>query len=353
MKLCTIISYREAVDTLNKLFHRSPETSIKLKTYMDFCTRTGNRLESNLNHHASMVLENAGFDPETGLPSKEPEPKYKEAAGFQNESEIMSAIEKWNDSQTEPDRKLSFAEVPKFETAQDSVYISIDDIGVKHQKEHRNPEYQKSRVYVQNTVAVIETQQSTHTLTNIGQRRTTSNILAYLIEHQMLSHKHLVFLTDGAKDIRHNIEEVYGFRKYTIILDWYHLKKRCQEYLSMSVKGGKESRNQILRKLLQILWIGNVDQAINYLKQLPDTSLRTINRINDLCAYFEKNRICIPCYALRKLLSLKISSNRVEKANDLAVAKRQKHLGMSWSTIGSGALAQIQVYFLNYSNFAT
>ena len=73
------MSYREAVDTLNKLFHRSPETSIKLKTYMDFCTRTGNRLESNLNHHASMVLENAGFDPETGLPSKEPplSKKYK------------------------------------------------------------------------------------------------------------------------------------------------------------------------------------------------------------------------------------------------------------------------------------
>ena len=112
-------------------------------------------------------------------------------------------------------------------------------------------------------------------------------------------------------------------------------------------KQGKEKRNMILQTLLQILWIGNVDGAIGYLRSLSDEVLRTPNRIEDLCAYFEKNRICIPCYAIRKMLSLKISSDRVEKANDLAVAKRQKHLGMSWSVSGSGALAQIQVHFIN------
>lgn len=342
------MSYREAVDTLNSFLHRSPETSIKLKTYMDFCIRTGNHMEAELNQHSEAVLKEAGFDPETGVFTGESAQEYsEESSAFEDENTVLSAIEKWNASQTETDRKLSFVQVPKFETYKDSVYISIDDIGVRKQKKHRNPEYQKSRVYVQNTVAVIDTQKGMHTLTNVGQRRTACNILAHLIENQMLSHKHLIFLTDGAKDIRRNIEEIFSFRRYTIILDWYHLKKRCQEYLSMSIKGGKEKRNVILQVLLQSLWNGNVDGAISYLRSLSDTILRTPNRIEDLCAYFEKNRICIPCYAIRKMLSLKISSNRVEKANDLAVAKRQKHLGMSWSVSGSGALAQIQVHFMN------
>ena len=53
------------------------------------------------------------------------------------------------------------------------------------------------------------------------------------------------------------------------------------------------------------------------------------------------------CYALRHELGLRISSNRVEKANDLVVAARQKHNGMSWSRKGSGALAIITTTMIN------
>ena len=115
----------------------------------------------------------------------------------------------------------------------------------------------------------------------------------------------------------------------------------------MSVKGGKEKRNIILQKLLRILWVGNVNESIEYLKNLSDKELRTPNRIGDLCAYLEKNRAFIPCYSLRQYFNLKISSNRVEKANDLVVASSQKHQGMSWSVSGSGSIAQIQALILN------
>ena len=238
------------------------------------------------------------------------------------------------------------------ELPQETVYISIDDVGVKHQKEHRTPENEKQDVFFWNTVATIETAKRTYTLTNIGMRRTFCNTLAYLLKHHLLEGKHLVFMTDEAKDIRKNIEELFEFRQYSIILDWYHLKRRCQEYLSMSISGGKEKRNIILQKLLRILWADNVDNAIKYLHSLPDFCLRPQNRIEDLCAYFEKNRVCIPCYALRSVFHLKNSSNRVEKANDLTVASRQKHQGMSWSVFGSGAIAQIQVRFFNSSSIS-
>ena len=44
---------------------------------------------------------------------------------------------------------------------------------------------------------------------------------------------------------------------------------------------------------------------------------------------------------------LRVSSNRVEKANDLLVAKRQKDDGMSWSERGSSALAVITALSVN------
>ncbi len=57
--------------------------------------------------------------------------------------------------------------------------------------------------------------------------------------------------------------------------------------------------------------------------------------------YLEKNRGMIPVYAVRRELGLRNSSNRGEKANDLLVAARQKHNGMSWSKAGSVALASV------------
>ena len=58
-------------------------------------------------------------------------------------------------------------------------------------------------------------------------------------------------------------------------------------------------------------------------------------------AYLDKNRGMIPVYAVRRELGLRNSSNRGEKANDVLVAARQKHHGMSWSKSGSVALASM------------
>ncbi len=61
----------------------------------------------------------------------------------------------------------------------------------------------------------------------------------------------------------------------------------------------------------------------------------------ELIAYLERNRPYIPCYEMRKQLGLRNSSAIGEKMNDLVVAERQKHNGMSWSKEGSVALASI------------
>ena len=55
----------------------------------------------------------------------------------------------------------------------------------------------------------------------------------------------------------------------------------------------------------------------------------------------------IQCYAVRCHLCLTNTSNPVEKANDLAVARRQKKKDMSWSRHGSIGLASLTVLYMN------
>lgn len=49
---------------------------------------------------------------------------------------------------------------------------------------------------------------------------------------------------------------------------------------------------------------------------LPETIVHILNRKSPN----------VTCYALRRELNLRISSNQVEKANDFVVATRQKHI---------------------------
>ncbi|NSW92200.1 MAG: hypothetical protein HPY74_16275 [Firmicutes bacterium] len=76
-------------------------------------------------------------------------------------------------------------------------------------------------------------------------------------------------------------------------------------------------------------------------KEIEDKHIKLKEAIEGLIGYFDRNRSYIPCYALGKKLELCNSSNRGEKANDLAVSDRQKYNGISWSKSGSSSLASV------------
>jgi len=82
-----------------------------------------------------------------------------------------------------------------------------------------------------------------------------------------LLEKQLVFLVDGARDLNNMIYNMFGKLNIKIILDWYHLEKKCLEQLSMARKGSK-IRNEFMDKLRPALWFGKVDEAINLLQTL-------------------------------------------------------------------------------------
>ena len=342
------MSYRKGLDLLNRTLRRTAENEIKFRTYLDFCQRAGKKAEEHAAREAEEHLIEHGFDAESGKVRSEEELPLElcqSAKPKENTDEIRKAIESINATRKAADEQVRESQT-ETEDPENTVYISADDVGVRHQKEHRTEDNQKDGAFVWSTNAIVQSSQGEKAFTCVGMRKLFCFVLGYLLNQDLLEKHSLVFFIDGASNLTAKIAEMFAFHPYRIILDWYHLRKRCQEYLSMSFRS-REDKEQVLQKLLRILWAGNVSEAIAYLRSLDQNLLRPKNRICDLTGYLEKHREHIPCYALRAKLGLKNSSNRVEKENDLIVAQRQKHNGMSWSTTGSGALAQIAVLSIN------
>ncbi len=126
----------------------------------------------------------------------------------------------------------------------------------------------------------------------------------------------------------------------TLILDWYHLHTKCATQLSLAMTG-REPCNAALKQILHLLWYGLVDQAIATSNARDRTQVKKTQELTRLIGYLERNRPNIPCYAVRKRLGLRNSSQLGENMNDLVVAERQKRRGMSWSVAGSTALASL------------
>ena len=348
--VCTKTSYRDSTDIINRFLGRSGANTIKLRTLSDTICRTGAEISQELSNITSLILTMYGFDTESGLPLEDVVlsnnittlalPDKVEI----DTKKIEDAIFAINDSREE---KIPFKadDVIIESVPSESVYVSVDDVGVKQQKNSRKEGSVRDSKYVENTVAHIQYGEKSYILTGIGMRNVFKSVLAFLLANNLLSHE-LIFMTDGARDLKSHIQSVFQFHPYTVVLDWFHLKKRCQERLSQSIRG-KDRRNAVLEKALRYLWVGDVPGATEYLRSLDSKDIKNANWLDDLISYFDNKGDAITCYALRAKLGLRNSSNPVEKANDLLVAQRQKHNGMAWSSKGSGSLAALQMVYLN------
>jgi hypothetical protein len=342
------MSVRDGVKALNRVLWRSGTKELKLRTYADFCQCQGCQIKEAIARESSKALKENGFDGESGTPrQKTPNSLLGMEGGAWNDASTLREAKKALEASFGLSEERMERLASELENPAESCYVSPDDVMVRRQKERRTEEYRKEKAFVKNTVIEVQASEDSVILTATDMKTAFLTLLAYLLSNGLLSGKTLVFFTDGAKDLRGYITKLFAFRKFRIILDWYHLMERCKACLSGAFKGGKEQRNRILSELSPFLWLGDVNAAVAYLKELNPQILRPKNRIEELQNYLQERREQIPCYALRSALGLRISSNRVEKANDMVVARRQKHNGMSWSTAGSGALAQIAALFHN------
>ena len=153
----------------------------------------------------------------------------------------------------------------------------------------------------------------------------------------------LVAITDGARHIRLLFEQIFD-QPVPIILDWYHLQKKCLQLLSMIARN-KTEKERHLPIILNQLWHGQVQDTIAYLQDnvLPRNQLK----FDELITYLRKHQSEIINYERRKQAGKTIGSGRMEKGVDLTIGHRQKHKGMSWSDLGSRALALLKMVELN------
>jgi len=263
---------------------------------------------------------------------------------------IAKAISEYNRDKAEDFKIDTTAANQLYENPQVTVNVAIDDVGVKKQKENgRSPakKRKKTKEYVHNTIAHIEKENSRYILNGSTTQQVLKLLVAFLLYNGLLRGHYLQFFVDGARSLQTAIVNMFQWLPHVrIILDWYHLKKKCEYELSLALKGSK-IRNAVLEQLLPLLWLGKVEAAVEYVQNINPKNLKTGQLVERQVGYFERNREYIPCYALRHKLGLCNSSNKGEKANDLCVASRQKHNGMSWSKHGSVALATVTAMHIN------
>lgn len=201
-----------------------------------------------------------------------------------------------------------------------------------------------------------------------------SQALAALVANG-LQDRVVVIFTDGEESLRVGAESALSGWPHVLWLDYYHVVESLKGTLSRAVrpgkvvdetvepqrfKNGKVKKSTVgwitrskrhLREVKSRIWAGNVAGAIAYLRELAESEgeLKPGGRewVESAISYLERKGPRIPCYALRKHLGLRNSSNPVEIANNALVSRRQKKKGMSWSDDGSFALSALSRVFEN------
>lgn len=350
LSLASNMSYRKATAFLNRVRWET-DNGTPMRTFAHLIETEGQQVQETLNDMTESVLTQNQFDKD-GIPKQEAEittglaPKEASLPA----ERITEAIEHYNQGKTEEFHIDAVAANQLYENPKVTVNVSIDDVGVKKQKETgRSPakHRKEKREYVHNTIAHVEKENQSYVLNGSSTPHVLKLLIAFLLYNNLIAGHHLLFFVDGARSLHACLINMFKWLPHVgIVLDWYHLKKKCEYELSLVLNGSKV-RNALLEQLLPLLWLGKVNDAITLLRQIHPEKMKAGQSVDRLVGYFERNRDYIPCYALRKQLGLRNSSNKGEKANDLCVADRQKHNGMSWSKPGSVALASVISLHLN------
>ena len=359
-------SYRQTIKVFN-YGRRQDIGGTPLNTLCDVTQAEGLKVLDFLTRKAESIFTEQGFN-SRGLPEADCTViKQIPDAAYLEQEKLQPALTAVCEDMVK--KELSAEDIEKvqktilankaYEKAGQCVYVHIDDVGVKEQKQHRDKKgvakepdvNQKNatkdkRPTVQNTVARIEHTGKGFTLTGRSVAEILTFVLAFLLNNALLR-LNIKVCTDGQRCLQDAIVSFFSWHRHlSLLLDWFHLVKKFKEDLSLACKG-REIRNRHLKQLLTLLWFGLVDKVQVYLAAIPATDIKDIKAIARLSAYLERNRKWIPCYAMRSKLKLPNSSNPVERCNNLVTAKRQKHQGMSWSENGSYALTALNAVTAN------
>jgi hypothetical protein len=190
-------------------------------------------------------------------------------------------------------------------------------------------------------------------------RRRLMNVL---IKQGMQANQHIVFLSDGADNVRDLQFQLYPESEH--VLDWFHITMRLT-VLNQFAKGLQHSDPEIgarVRKQLEstkwYLWHGNVDNALD---QLEDSYLmcddehiqyknqkKYLKHLDEMITYIRNNRHLIPNYGEKWRYGETISTAFVESTVNEVVSKRMaKKQQMQWTDRGAHFMLQTRTAVLN------
>lgn len=369
---CARSSYRDAEDISNGLLRRSADDLFSFRTLQDTVCREGRRAGREMEKMARRELRMYGFDPETGKPGEGvtlsetlTDPRISEADREEMARRMLEAMELYNSTTQEPDEQVSWeAYAESIESIPDStVVLCVDEVGVHQQKETRRKaeaprpaasgykkDAREGRHYEETTVVYLRSKEGTYRFAAGNVLNAVLLAFGFMLHWNMLQDRDLMIFSDGANNIKNVIGDVFSFRPYTLNLDWFHLRKHCYEVLTMALHGGKpnKERNEEIRYHFdKKLFAGNTEAAKHYLDALDPSVVRNQGKIDELKAYLDRKKSGIYPYAIRKQMGIINSSNQGEKSNDLVVAQRCKHNGMSWTGCGVNGMRNVNLVILN------
>ena len=280
-------------------------------------------------------------------------------------SRAVEISQKWQQEieKSSSAEKLEIAIEPQvdiYDQYSEEILLFDDGIGVKKQKPNRDkkPEIikkeleqwskEQKRQRVTTDVVLLQTpSRNFETLTSpIDNKGKPLILLEDMIKYKLKYYYAnygkplpIVAITDGASNIRKRLR-ILNEQGITLILDGYHLCKKLREFLSMITRN-KAEKTEYSKFLFFNLWRGNTSEVITYLK--TKVKARNQQKLSELITYITKHESEIINYELRRQAGKTIGSGRMEKRVDIVIGNRQKHKGMSWSELGSRALAILKV----------
>lgn len=329
------------------------------------------------------TLDHSFIDDETSsvkmlLTTYSTEDAHNNEAVSEREKDIRDFVEDYNSQKADPSMQIRGTFTFEDPSAR-YCYIATDDVLVHHQKKRtvfRNGrECTSSKgTWIYHTVAYIEADNLIYVMEARSQFMAYACILAFLLNNA-LTDRFLVFFTDGEETLKTLADSVFSNWPHVCYIDYYHLIDHLKGIFSRAFrpgkvvdeskpveyfKNGKIKKGSVTRvtrsiahleKVKSMLWAGNMNAAIDYLEGLKGSSELKGNegeaKINEAITYLNNKRDRIVCFAIRKHLGLRNSSNSVEISNNVLVARRQKKKGRSWSSDGSFALSATTAVFVN------
>lgn len=372
----------------NFKIRRIPPTTLK-----DMCHSLCNDIRESMDQERDSILLKHNFNIDTAMPNDiehytdlcQAEPKTI------SRDLLAKEVQSFNSKMSSLNDKDCLIKTLRFihtmeSNKESSVYIAIDEVGVKKQSYERDRSAVKKRrsklkgqqrakqrklnkkknavrlkekfdfeqkslsswgddkTNIHTTLVHIHWNNTSFMIKGESIDEALKQLVAFLLENNLLTSKRLVFFTDGARNLKKAIDEKFFYTSYHVILDWYHVSHYIMQVLSTSLNGSIEDKRADKSKVAKHIWFANVTKAIQVIEEFNKNGrVRNLGRLNSLIDYIKRRAESLSGYALRKELGYCNSSSQAEKSNDLAVARRQKHNGMSWSTIGSNDLSSLTV----------